>query len=61
MPAPREIEGYAIERLLALAEKTVKKKTKDTLILDAEAEERIPKFEASGKTRHMPMLSTKTG
>jgi hypothetical protein len=60
MPMPREIEGYAIERLLQLAEETVKKKTRDTLILDAEAEERIPKFDASGKTRHIHMFLTKT-
>jgi hypothetical protein len=61
MPAPKAIQGYSIERLLQLAETTVKKKTKDSSILDYEAEERIPKFEASGKTRHIHMLLTKTG
>jgi hypothetical protein len=62
MPAfPKEIEGYSIERLLKVAENNVLKKTKDTLVLDAEAEERIPKFERSGKTRHIHMFLTKTG
>ena len=45
----KQIEGHSIEKLLNLAQDTVTKKTRDSKLLDSEAEERIPKFEASGK------------
>ena len=44
------VEGkYTEEQLFAAAETTVKKKTKDSKILDVEVEKLIPKFHERGK------------
>mmetsp|Transcript_2549 Transcript_2549/g.5212 ORF Transcript_2549/g.5212 Transcript_2549/m.5212 type:complete len:403 (-) Transcript_2549:210-1418(-) len=42
-----EIEGHAVSKLLAVAENAVKQKTAESLVLDTEAEARIPKFDYS--------------
>lgn len=50
MPSiPTSIEGHDLQKLLKIAEKTVKAKTDNSQILDSSLEERIPKFENSGR------------
>ena len=50
MPSiPSSIEGHDLPKLLNIAEKTVKAKTDNSQILDSSLEERIPKFENSGR------------
>lgn len=48
MAKEENINGHTVDHLLRVAEDVVTKKTSDSKILDAEAEERIPKFELSG-------------
>jgi hypothetical protein len=44
------VEGkYTLKSLMDTAERVVKEKTMDTMVLDAEAENRIPKFRLSGE------------
>jgi hypothetical protein len=44
------VEGkYTLKSLMDTAERVVKEKTLDTMILDVEAENRIPKFRSSGE------------
>lgn len=44
----QKIGGYTEDHLVKVAEDAVRKKTKDTVVLDAEAEDRIPKFDDGG-------------
>lgn len=44
------IEGFTEKHLLKVASDAVAKKTKNSDILDVAAEERIPKFAASGQS-----------
>lgn len=44
-----EIEGHPVSHLLKVAEKAVGDKTKNSVVMDVESEERIPKFQASGE------------
>lgn len=46
--SPSSIEGYSEEHLLRTAEGVVEKKTRDSIVLDRDAEARIPKFNLSG-------------
>lgn len=43
-----KIGGFSESHLFSVAEEAVKKKTSNTVILDEEAEERIPKFDDGG-------------
>ena len=43
-----KIGGYTESHLVGVARDAVCKKTKNTIILDEEAEDRIPKFSNSG-------------
>jgi hypothetical protein len=43
------IGEYTEDYLLNLARDVVEKKTKGSKVLDAQAEERIPKYDAAGK------------
>jgi hypothetical protein len=47
--ANKLIEGYSQEHLLKCAEDVIKKKTKNSVVMDRDAEARIPKFKDSGK------------
>lgn len=42
------IDGHTEAHLLNTAKNVVLKKTKDSIVLDVEAEKRIPKFDQSG-------------
>lgn len=44
-----KIGEYSEGHLLNVAKDVVKKKTKDSVVLDKDAESRIPKFEKDGK------------
>jgi len=48
---PGQIEGYSLEHLLKTAKDVVDRKTKHSVVLDREAEARIPKFHAKGTLR----------
>ena len=45
---PTKIEGHTVEHLLQVAQGVVDRKTKDSSILDRQAEARIPKFDLKG-------------
>lgn len=45
----KKIGGFTEDHLVGVARDAVKKKTKNTVVLDTEAEERIPKFDSAGK------------
>jgi hypothetical protein len=42
------IGEYSEDHLIGVAKSVVEKKTKDSVVLDAKAEARIPKFESQG-------------
>jgi hypothetical protein len=42
------VEGYLLERIFHTAEESAAQKTADSVILDQEAEDALPKFELSG-------------
>lgn len=42
------IEGHSVDHLLKIAEGVVQKKTKESVVLEQEAEDRIPKFDDEG-------------
>jgi hypothetical protein len=42
------VEGYPLERIFHTAEGSAAQKTADSVILDQEAEDALPKFELSG-------------
>ena len=48
-----KIGEFSEGHLLNVAKSVVEKKTKDSLILDTEAEQRIPKFETKGEKLHV--------
>ena len=43
-----KIGGFTLAHLVSVSEEAVGKKTKDTVVLDSEAEARIPKFDNAG-------------
>ena len=43
------IEGHRKEHLLKVSQDTVVRKTKDSQVLDEDAEKRIPKFDHGGE------------
>jgi len=47
------IDGHTVEHLYSVAEDIVKKKTKHSVVLDREAEARIPKFAEKGTYRYV--------
>ena len=47
----KKIGGFSEGHLVKVACENVEKKTKDTVVLDTEAEERIPKFDSAGKKK----------
>lgn len=54
-----KIGGYTESHLVKVAKEAVDKKTKGTVVLDKEAEDRIPKFDNDG--RFIPVLFEVTG
>jgi hypothetical protein len=53
MSASRLIDGHTPEHLLKCAGDIIKRKTKDSVVMDREAEGRVPKFKESGKYRQL--------
>jgi hypothetical protein len=51
MAPSKLIDGHTPEHLLKCAEDIIRKKTKDSVVMDREAEARVPKFKESGKNR----------
>jgi hypothetical protein len=49
MPTSQLIDGFTPEHLLKCAEDIIKKKTKASVVMDREAEARVPKFKEAGK------------
>jgi hypothetical protein len=49
MSTTKKIGEYSEAHLFSVSKDVVEKKTKDSVILDTKAEDRIPKFELSGK------------
>lgn len=45
---PKKIDGYSVDHLLKTAKDVVDKKTKHSIVLDRDAEARIPKFHEKG-------------
>jgi hypothetical protein len=45
---PDVIDGYSLSHLLKTAKDVVKRKTQQSVVLDREAEDRIPKFHELG-------------
>lgn len=54
---PSKIDGYTIQHLLKTAKGVVERKTQHSVVLDYEAEARIPKFHESGTSpaHHAPL------
>jgi hypothetical protein len=48
MSTTKKIGEFTEKHLFTVSEDVVRKKTKDSVILDTKAEDRIPKFELSG-------------
>jgi hypothetical protein len=55
---PKSIDGYSVPHLLKTAKDVVKRKTDNSVVLDEEAEARIPKFHEKGASvsRVVPVL-----
>jgi hypothetical protein len=51
MSPSKLIDGHTPEHLLKCAEDIIKKKTKASVVMDREAEARVPKFKDAGKYR----------
>jgi hypothetical protein len=49
MSTSKLIDGHTPEHLLKCAEDVIKKKTKSSVVMDREAEARVPKFNDAGK------------
>jgi hypothetical protein len=53
MSTSKLIDGHRPEHLLKCAADIIKKKTKDSVVMDRDAEARVPKFKESGKYTYM--------
>lgn len=53
MSTTKKIGSYTEAHLVSVAEDAVGKKTKNTVVLDKEAEDRIPKFSEGGTSIRM--------